>query len=67
MSRDAAAARSGGGGLSNTLVPAPDGLRSPAQTTGFLPKGIAMNEYEVICKGVVIIGSLQQDASAVRS
>jgi hypothetical protein len=27
------------------------------------PKGIAMNDYEVICKGIVIIGSLQ----AVRS
>lgn len=32
------------------------------------PKGIAMNEYEVICKGTVIIGSLQAaDSSAVRS
>jgi hypothetical protein len=28
------------------------------------PKGIAMNDYEIICKGIVIIGSLQ---SAVRS
>jgi hypothetical protein len=31
------------------------------------PKGTAMNDYEVICKGIVIIGSLLQDASAVRS
>jgi hypothetical protein len=31
------------------------------------PKGTAMNDYEVICKGIVIIGSLQLGASAVRS
>jgi hypothetical protein len=39
--------------------------RRTASTTA--PREIEMNEYEVICKGIVIIGSLQHDASAIRS
>jgi hypothetical protein len=30
-------------------------------------EGTAMNEYEVICKGIVIIGSLQAADAAARS
>jgi hypothetical protein len=49
------AAGSGPGGLSPNLVPAPDGRGQQPKVSG----GIAMNDYEIICKGTVIIGSLQ--------
>jgi hypothetical protein len=47
--------------------PQPESCSSAGRESTAGTKEIEMNEYEVICKGTVVIGSLQSDVSAVRS
>ena len=48
-------------------APASAQLLFQRRTGADQPKEIEMNEYEVLCKGTVIIGSLQSAPTAVRS